>query len=30
MRENMLTTQAVTLNALFNKLAQRSGLNIGH
>lgn len=27
--ENMLTAQAVTLNALFNKLAQRSGLNMG-
>ena len=27
--ENMLTAQAITLNALFNKLAQRSGLNMG-
>lgn len=27
--ENMLTAQAVTLNALFNKLAQRSGVNMG-
>lgn len=27
--ENMLTAQAVTLNALFNKLAQRSGMNMG-
>lgn len=27
--ENMLTAQVFTLNALFNKLAQRSGLNMG-
>lgn len=27
--ENLLTAQAITLNALFNKLAQRAGANMG-